>query len=293
MHTCGMHGMSVAMALAEANHLNAPRRQKAPPRGMRPASLAEPQGLQVVFERHVVEQVHDAPVVPILAAPVPHTVDHLDVLKILGIQLLLLPEQVTEVPTISTPSRCSRIVLSAPQMAEQLVEVPTVLSYALLQRLGVGRSLPGFLPEQSLTASVAAPGQRSAEHNIDIPVPRRGESGFLQGFSPGHGSGQRSAEQNADIPIPRRGAREGLQGFPPGQSFTVSVLWRRTMITPVPRLSSQSWFSPKTVLQRTVEQIIDIPVSRTRKCWRSSWFSPSTEFHSPSGGAAVSWRRVD
>ena len=55
----------------------------------------------------------------------------LDVLKILGIQFLVLPEQVIEVPTISMLSRCSRTVLSAPQMAEQLVEVPTVLSHAL------------------------------------------------------------------------------------------------------------------------------------------------------------------
>ena len=144
--------MSVAMAVAEANHhtaprglktaraekeveeqvkYNAPRRQKAPPPGMRPASLVELQGSQVVFERDVAEQVHDAPVVPIFAASVPHMVDQLDVLKILGIQLLVFPEQVIEVPTISMPSRCSRTVLSAPQMAEQLVEVPTVLSHAL------------------------------------------------------------------------------------------------------------------------------------------------------------------
>ena len=41
---------------------NAPRRQKAPPPGMRPASLAEPQGTQVVLQRHVAEQVLYAPV---------------------------------------------------------------------------------------------------------------------------------------------------------------------------------------------------------------------------------------
>ena len=39
--------------------------------GMRPALLAEPQGSQVVFQRQVAEQVHDAPAVPILADPVP------------------------------------------------------------------------------------------------------------------------------------------------------------------------------------------------------------------------------
>ena len=68
---------------------------------------------------------------------------------------------------------------------EQIIDFPA-------PRLGGGRSLPGFLPEQHSTASVAVPG---------------------------HGSGQLSAEQNADIPIPRRGAREGLQGFPPGHDF--------------------------------------------------------------------------
>ena len=41
---------------------------------MRPASLAEPQGAQVL-ERHVAEQVHDAPVVPIFDALVPLIVD--------------------------------------------------------------------------------------------------------------------------------------------------------------------------------------------------------------------------
>ena len=70
VHTCGMARMFVAMAVAEANHhtaprglktaraekeveeqvkYNAPRRQKAPPPGMRPASLVELQGSQVVF----------------------------------------------------------------------------------------------------------------------------------------------------------------------------------------------------------------------------------------------------
>ena len=46
-------------------------------------------------------------------------------------------EQVIEVPEISLPSRCCRTVLSAPQMAEQLVEVPTVVSFSSLQQLSV------------------------------------------------------------------------------------------------------------------------------------------------------------
>ena len=141
-----------------AGKKNAPRRQKAPPPGMRPASLTEPQGTQVVFERHVAEQVHDAPVVPTFAAPVPHMVDKLDVLKILGLPLPVLPEHLTEMPKISSPSRCSRTVLSEPQMAGQLVEVPTLFSLAVLQ-------------------------QRAARQSATTPVPRGGH-GRRSGFFP-------------------------------------------------------------------------------------------------------------
>ena len=47
-----------------------------------------------------------------------------------------IPEQVIEVPKISSPSRhCRRRVRFAEQTAEQLVEVPTIISYSsLLQR---------------------------------------------------------------------------------------------------------------------------------------------------------------
>ena len=71
----------------------------------------------------------------------------------------LVPVQVIEVPKFSPDEIPQRSVDLAPQMAEQLVEVPTVLSPSLLQ-------------------------QRSAEQTIDIPVPRRGGSGSgdPQGF---------------------------------------------------------------------------------------------------------------
>ena len=81
--------------------------------------------------------------------------------------------------------------------AEQLVEVPTVLSYALLQ-------------------------QQIAEQNIDIPVPhcrRRGQGG-LQGFSSGQNSTARFVEQNVDIPVPGG----GLHVLPdPGGSSSSAV----------------------------------------------------------------------
>ena len=105
-------------------------------------------------------------------------------LKILGMQLPVVLEQVIAVPKTSCPSRSSRTFLSEPQRAEQLVEVPTVLSYSLLQ-------------------------ERNAQQIVDIPVPHHGGARSLQGFSPGHGSGQRSVEQNPGCGAP--GGRHGLR----------------------------------------------------------------------------------
>ena len=56
-----------------------------------------------------------------------------------------IPEQAVEVPKISSPSRlCRRRVRFAEQTAEQLVEVPTIISYSSLHGL--------------------------VEQNVDIPV---------------------------------------------------------------------------------------------------------------------------
>ena len=65
----------------------APRRKKPPPPGMRPASLAEPQGSQEQIQQHTVEQFVDlapmvqtcscVPLVQILDAPVPQLVEQL------------------------------------------------------------------------------------------------------------------------------------------------------------------------------------------------------------------------
>ena len=101
-----------------------PRALKIPPPGMRPASLAEPQGAQERVQRRTMEHVVGfVPVVPLLDAPVPQMVDKLeDVLKIVD---LFVPAQEIEVPRISSPS-CPppRRVLPVPQTTEQLVEVP-------------------------------------------------------------------------------------------------------------------------------------------------------------------------
>ena len=85
--------LSVKMALATALHHSAqrvevpregvegeeddaPRRQKPPPPGTRPASLAEPRGDVMQVQRHTVEHLADgAPSLPTLDVPVPLMVD--------------------------------------------------------------------------------------------------------------------------------------------------------------------------------------------------------------------------
>ena len=106
-------------------------------------------------------------------------------------------------PKISSSSRhCRRRVRFAEQTAEQLVEVPTIISYSSLL-------------------------QRTMEQNVDIPVlGRGGRNAGLQGFLPGQGStalhvspkrvSKRIVVQIVDIP------GGGLQDFRPGQSSSSS-----------------------------------------------------------------------
>ena len=94
----------------------------------------------------------------ILDAPVPQVVDNvMDAFRFLDQPMT---EQVIEVPRISCPPCPSRSQVPVPLSAEELVEVPTVLSHSLLQ-------------------------QRTAEQFIDVAVPRRGGGarGGLQGLS--------------------------------------------------------------------------------------------------------------
>ena len=166
--------------------------RKTPPQGSRPAPLPEVAGWQGRLERHVVEQtVVSAPGLQILDAPVPQKVEQLlEVLRRLDIEV---PAQVIEVPKISQDSIRERLVdcdLRHPQMAEQLMEVPTVVSYSSLL-------------------------QRTVEQTVDIPASRgRGRRGGLHVFFPG----QSSTAAAVDIPVPRG----DLQGFLPGQGSTAS-----------------------------------------------------------------------
>ena len=149
--------MSVAMALAEAYHHTAPRRQKTAraeatnvtskervagdavyfelfdedTEGLRPGPVLDPR-LQERVQRHTMEQMIEVtPYVQILDALVPQTGNQLlDVFRLLDTQIPV--EQVIAVPKISLDRIPQRLVeRRLPQMVEQLVDVPTVLSYAL------------------------------------------------------------------------------------------------------------------------------------------------------------------
>ena len=163
------------------------------------------------MQRHNVEQmINVSPYVQTLGAPVPQTVDNV----MASFRLLDKPiaDQVITVPQISCPSSClSCEFLRVPQVVEQLVEVPTVLSAAVLQQQtvvqpvdvpvsrGRGRRLPGSLPGQGTAAS-------NVEQIVDTQVPGRGNSGCV-----GTRSVQRTAAQIADIPV--SGSCGGLHGF--------------------------------------------------------------------------------
>ena len=99
-----------------------------------------------------------------------------------------ISEQVNEVPKFIIEDIASRTSVLEPQIAEQLVGVPTIISYSSLQR--------------------------SVEQDVDIPVPGDGgPSSGLQGFRSGQSStaspskkriSERIVEQIVD-PVPRGG----------------------------------------------------------------------------------------
>ena len=196
------------------------------PGGGRPNLLLEPQGPQAGIQRHTMEHIADVvPMVQILDIPVLLGADQLvEVGRHLD---FLVPEQVIEVPKISlakVPRHRMVDLARPPQTAEQLVEVPTNISYSMLRTIeqtmdipvprvrgGGGGGLQGFHPGQGIPAA-------GVEQIVEIPVPqrRRQRTGGFQGFFPGQNS-TADVEQNVDIP-----ARGGPQGFLPGQGSSSS-----------------------------------------------------------------------
>ena len=145
-----------------------------PTRGVRPAALLEPRPQGEV-------QCHAGigyELAQNLDVPVLHMVEQLpDVLQFFATCLPVVAEPVIEVPKIlldRTPQRLGDC-LRRPQMVEQLVDVPTVVSFSSLQQL-------------------------TAEQIVDFPVPGRaggGGRGGLQGSRPGQGSTASSSHVGA------------------------------------------------------------------------------------------------
>ena len=169
----------------EGETFHAPRRQKPSPPGMRPASLAEPRGVVERVQPHTVDQMVDAPLLPTFDVPVPLMVEQL-LLGVLSPLDFRVAEQVIEVPKILLDDVPERTAVRVTQLAEQLVEVPTLVS--------------------------------CMEQIADIPVPGRGVSGSLQGSLPEQSTVKRTASQTADIPVPGRGVSGSLLGSLPVQS---------------------------------------------------------------------------
>ena len=159
--------LSVAMALAESQHhtsrgqktagagrhelhYTAKFRRRLFPKGQ-PAPLSEVAGWQSHVSRHTVDQIVDAvPGLPTLDGPVPFMVEQLvDVLQVFD-ALILVAEQVVDVPKIFIERIPPRTSVREPQLADQLVEVQTIVSFSSLQRI--------------------------MEQTVDIPVPQGGFS---------------------------------------------------------------------------------------------------------------------
>ena len=163
--------------------------------GTRPDQLFEVRPQERDQRRTVVQIVDSPQVVPSLDVPVPQMENQLvEVCRQLDTPI---PEQAIEVPKIASSPLHSRRrrVRFAEQKAEQLVEVPTIISYS---------SLHGIVKQ-----------------NVDIPVPHgrgRGFGGGLHGLHPGQSSTAfgradhrfpaATAEQIVVVPVPLGGRQD-------------------------------------------------------------------------------------
>ena len=196
-HHVAPRGQSKARSRGEESEMNNAFGQKTPPPraastvyfdlfDARDVLAARPPPLvevwpQLGVQRHTSEQIIETFVpVQVLDAPVPQMGEVQVVEFMQQFDVLVVAEPVIAVPKIPLDKTLRRLgdLSRPPQTAEQLLEVPTVVSFSSLQR--------------------------SVELNIDIPVPqvRGGGGGGLQGFRPGQGSPSADVEQIVENPVP-------------------------------------------------------------------------------------------
>ena len=120
---------------------------------------------------YIVDFICYAPMVQILDAPVPQTVEQLpDILRFFD-TLMPDPEQVVGVPKILPVDVPVRTAVREPQMAEQLVEVPTLVS----------PSLPVDVKEEDTNVAVVSDAVGRTWFQVSGP---RGRSWLAVGFAP-------------------------------------------------------------------------------------------------------------
>ena len=174
-----------------------------------PEPVGEPQ-VQAWVQRHTVEHLADVcPFVQIHDAPVPHMVD--DVVDSFRLMDLPIAEHVIEVPKVSSSSCPSRVVLMAPQVVEQLVGVPTTVSYSSLRGL-FSRTWfrTAFCGAERRHWRLHVPGDHPGYGRLHV-LRDHPDYGRLLASPPGQGS---RARRGAHV----RGG--GGQGSVPGQSST-------------------------------------------------------------------------
>ena len=166
-------------------------------------------GPQERAQRRTVQQIVDpVPLLPTLDDPAPQMVEQLpDILHFLRV-LSPDPEQAIEVPKILPVDVPLRNSAREPQLVEQLVEMPTIVSFSSLQRI--------------------------AEQHVDIPVVGgSGTGGSLSGFHLGQNYSM-TAEQIVDNPVPRRSFSGDPQSFHPKTEF-VEADFKKVLRSRAPR----------------------------------------------------------
>ena len=140
------------------------------------------------------------------------------------LSLLSVVEQVIEVPKLTLPvCAVQRAALPEPQLVEQLVEVLTVLSVAVLQQRTAEQFIGCPVPGREGGARGGLQGLSQGQGSIAVCGAENVDTsarGGLHGLSQGQGSAAVSGADHVDIPVPHgRVGKRGLHGFSPRTEF--------------------------------------------------------------------------